>query len=817
MNWLNKLLSPPEQSAPPGRAPGKAAKSAPATPPAAPDPALARRALAGADSEDERRTAMVALGTALAQNRIAPEAGDAPEVWTSAICLAPDRALALDWLSKVEGLDWLAEIARSARFAEVRLAAVQRIEDPVTLEQIAGHSRNRDKGVYRHCTEVLQDRRRADFRVHQAENLATALRALLAAEPLSVSRLLELERAVHALGNAPQVLAPCIPLLEQANARVLADAQELRRLQALASATDALRGELGESGAELATSLPQWHSRAADLARELAELPGWVRSQAGARAITAGLASIEQRLAHLAKEDEAQQAAAQQRALALAAPTPQAPAPPPPKTKAPEPADAETVSALLEELESALEEGHLALADDISRKIKEHTTSRSVGPALDARLQRMHGRLADLHGWAKWGAARKREDLLAAAENLLASEHGVEELAVAIPALREQWKQLNSQGPSIKSLWERFDAALTKAYQPVALQRAAEAAQRAQVRAAKEAMLVQWESALAAVDASPADLEALQVLREQIREQWRAAPLAGFRDERMLRKRLDALTHVMDQRLEAARTAEMQRREQLLAAAQALATEPDLRKATSACKALQEQWRSAAGAPRLPRGVEQKLWKRFRAACDAVFGRREALRAQEEAQREERKKARSALLGALDQIIAADDAQAIKQALVQFRADWEGSPRGTGVDELDRRARELVAQGQRRIDALRQGSYRSRLELLASKTPPLDGLDQEALTSGRQQRDALLLDMEMALEIPSPAPFQDARRRRQLERLQRHFRAHEAQRTPVETLLEQMHAIAAAPDPEQERRIAAIVRKLVESNAAKSR
>jgi len=103
-----------------------------------------------------------------------------------------------------------------------------------------------------------------------------------------------------------------------------------------------------------------------------------------------------------------------------------------------------------------------------------------------------------LSGWAKWGAEQKREDLIAAAEELLSANRDVDYLANAVPALRQEWKRLNGQAAPAHGEWERFDAALSKAYQPVAVQRAEEAARRAQARSDKEALCVQWDAFVAA-------------------------------------------------------------------------------------------------------------------------------------------------------------------------------------------------------------------------------------------------------------------------------------------------------------------------------
>jgi len=383
-----------------------------------------------------------------------------------------------------------------------------------------------------------------------------------------------------------------------------------------------------------------------------------------------------------------------------------------------------------------------------------------------------------------------------------------------VPALREEWKRLGTQASPALRDWERFDAALVKAYQPVAAQRAEEAARRAQARSAKEALCSEWEAFVAAVDWERPDYAAIEVQRDQVAKHWHAAARAGFRDERVLRKRFDTVVGEVDQRLVAARASEIQRREQLIGAAEALRVSPDLRAAMTEAKGLQERWRNEAGQLRLPRSDEQKLWHRFRAACDAVFARRDAERAEQSVQREMRAQARVALIDAFAAAVAGADATHIKRALGQFQAEWDAAKAGAGAsaDALEQRARDLRRQAQQRIETLHQQAYRSQLEALARQAAPADGVDADGLAAGREARQALLIDLEIALDLPTPDEFAPARRRHQLERLQSRFRGGRQQRPQAEELLAQWYATPASPDEPMNQRVQAVVRKLLEQS-----
>jgi hypothetical protein len=945
MNWLNKLLRP---STPPPPAPRSAAPGAPSSRSTAPVPRppadleRLRAALATASGEG-RVAAADELGRALAQAQQAPRADDPACVRTAYLCHIGDKAAALAEVARLDTQDDLATLALKARFAEIRLAAAERLQDDAVLRRVAQGSRERDKNVYRHCSDELKRRRRRIERAQRAGELAQALDALLASAPLSVSRLIELERELQAVGQGTELPTPeevgCASQVATANLRIREETAAQRGLQADHDAAAALLGHCEAGPLDAAEQLAGWRDAARRLADAQATRPAWLATQAPGAALAAMLARIESRLAVLAAEEaqrqarvqalEEEQAQAQARAQAeaevqakaveeaaahaetaraddeaataactdfldglgsdpidpaavaawqalrkpaggpaaqaleqrwqvlhpasAAAPAEaaaEAPAGAPAEAEAapeaaPSPAqrpassrrapaaaprrvDRDAVRDQLEQLEHQLDEGHLHDAETAARRIKSAVDAGGAGAELDARLLRAQARLAQLRDWAKWGAERKREDLLAAAHELLVEGVDVDRLVATVPALRQEWQRLASQGVATKAEAENFNALLDRAYQPVIAYRAQRAAQHAQARAAKEALFAEWDGAITAPPAAAEarvdeprvdepkvdeprapDLSALEALRQRMLSQWRTAPHAGYKDERALRKRFDSLLGALDRRIHAIRAAEVERRESLIAAIDALREAPDLRQALVEAKSLQERWRVAARSPGLRRGEEQALWQRFRAGCDAVFGRRDAERAAQVARQGERVAARRALLDGFAATLDSAEPARIERARAQFRSDW-GRADGESDGELERAARDLQLRATQRLEALRRGALRSRLDELARGAAPIEGLDEDELAEGRDARAVLLIDLELALEMPTPEADAPARRRRQLELLKDRFAGGTAKPAAPEAMLARWYAIPAAPDPAAEARIAAVVQRLVE-------
>lgn len=911
MNWLSKLSWKSSAKQSPSQSQKPSATQSAAKP--ALDVEAPRRALAAAVGEEERARCARNLGLALAESARGPLAEDPPEVWMAAICHAKDKALARTWLDGLNGDARLGEVASHGRYAEVRLAAAQRIADAAVLEQVAQACRDKDRGVYRHCADRLRQHRQAGECERRAAELAGALRTLLEGAPLLVSHVLNLEKAVRELGEGGEALAQCDTLLAQAHVRLRQEAEALRGMQTLRAEAEALRVECGGAEWPWTTQLNAWRARFGVMVAARDGLPAWQAKPTATLNDT--LRDIEARLAALAGDDEMGRAceqfldalsddtAADPETVAawdaLAKPghpplreallarwrgrriAPAMPPPPeaisgaipgaiPEAVAAPAPVEAppaqpprrhidpDALRAQLDALEQAIEQGHLAEADAEMKRIEATLGGDAPRGATEARLRRAQAQLGGLRGWARWGAGQAHEHLVAAAAALLQGDPDVDALAVAVPALRNEWKRLNASGPASKSQWEAFDAALEKAYLPVAARHAEMAARQAEARQAKEALCAGWEAEWAAVAWEHADYTVVAARRQEMLKQWRAAPQSGFRDERVLRKRFDALLGDIDGRLEAGRDVERARREQIIAAAEALRDAPDLGRAMIEAKALQGRWRQPEGQPRLDRGDEQKLWQRFRAACDAVFARRDAQRAEQSARQEERSQARQAMLDAFAKALEHEDPNEIKRALGRFRVDWDRSgPRE--ADSLEARAQDLQRQAQARIDARRQERYRARFDLLARKAAlaediemaavaaqPLDDLVAAAkqaweglpslpgpaeglladrlaaaaattaaqLAAGRASRESLLLDLEIALDLPSPAAYAEARRDRQIGRLRDRFGAGPAPAPEPEAELARWYATAAAPDAALERRLSAVVHKLTEQGAA---
>lgn len=832
----------------------------------------------------------------------APRPNDPPETWADALCRTTDQTQALDWLAKLVDEAALARVACEARLGEVRHEAARRLDDDNLLERVAQASRGKDKRVHRHCTDLLRQRRQAADCAARATALASELETLLEQAPLPLSRLMEIKDQLAAMPGAGRAGEAAQALLDRAFIQVRGETEARRDVQVRVESAAALSAECADPAWPWLDRLAGWQDRLAELTGQRASLPGWLVEQAATRTLDDHLAGIATRLARLIEDGtRAGTCAAFLAALPdnaihdpatvqawkdMAKPGPgpareelearwQAlqPATPPvseakaepqaearPRSKPTVEFDKAAYALALDVLDQAIEAGHLAEAEAAAKALPTRPAEARMPAALAQRQAQLHARLEQLRGWARWGGSQARDQLVAAAQALLPREGepalaapDITQLAKTIGELRAEWKRLDAHAGAARAQWETFDKALEQAWQPVAKAKAEASERQAQARIVRENWLTGWEAEQAALDWAQADGKALDARRAELIQQWRGEPRVGFKDERELRKRFDALIERIDQHLDGLRGTETARRRELIAAAQALAGEADLRRAMREARNLQERWKQAPASVRLKRGDEQSLWQEFRAACDAVFSRLDAVKAEENARRQTETAARQAQLDEFASRLESGSEAGLAQDLARFRKAWEAG-RPDAEDALANRADALMEQARGKL-AVREAEQRrtrqaallekaalageleaavlndpanlavvkERIEATWAALPVLPGDQETALArrladavkvttqawaAGRDTRASLLLDLEIALELPTPDTWAEARRSRQLERLQHRFAGQAGPAATPEGLLLQCLATAAPVDAALDARLEAVLARL---------
>lgn len=440
------------------------------------------------------------------------------------------------------------------------------------------------------------------------------------------------------------------------------------------------------------------------------------------------------------------------------------------------------LSALADRLQQALNDGELQRALDLERETRERLQA-SIGlerRQLDALRERLNGfgpQLQTLRDWQRWGVDQAREQLCSDIEALADSvgdgagqaagdagdaggsderaddDIGVtavaDPLAVAqrVREARAAWQRLDrANGAAGRTLWRRFDSACERAYRPAQTHFEQLAQQRERNLREREAVCEEIERYLATTDwdagpdggpdggAAP-DWAAVSKFEQAIGQRWRRCGPVNRGDRKAVDRRYQQALTALQDRLKAPLERELARRQTLIHQVRALAEHPDLRIAIDTVKQLQHDWR-----PRLngPRRQEQALWREFRAACDAVFARRQAERDARQVEQRQRAAQQSTLCEELEGhasqqgealLAAKPQVQALQQIWDTLHQDGD---RGGGRSRPDRGLQQRFQRARERFD---EACRRQRLD--AERTT-LDALHERAALC--QRLEALLPD-----------------------------------------------------------------------------
>jgi DNA repair protein SbcC/Rad50 len=394
--------------------------------------------------------------------------------------------------------------------------------------------------------------------------------------------------------------------------------------------------------------------------------------------------------------------------------------------------------------------------------------------------------------------------------------------AEVIDDMRARWKELDRLGGATsRSLWRRFEAALKLAHQPIAEHQAQQREQRAQNLLSRNTLIDGLDAIAAAPadegDAAP-DWRGLASTLEHFRNEWRKlGPLehtVPHRARDALLQRMEAAVARLEAPLLEARRVAQREREALIARAVALADEAQRgsggRDSIDSVRRLQLDWQQHAKALPLARNVETTLWQSFKTAVDAVFAAREAAFSARDAQFQAGAAERIALIERLEGLGADTPPAELKRSLAEADMAWQRAgpaPRQEAA-ALDSRWRAAHERVRAQLAGSAQRQWQACCDSLCAKLAlcaALEGAADEAATraAGAELRerwptlaplpaaweqalarragladapvagaarpapstDELLLQLEMALGVESPADHHAARRELKLQAL----------------------------------------------------
>ena len=283
----------------------------------------------------------------------------------------------------------------------------------------------------------------------------------------------------------------------------------------------------------------------------------------------------------------------------------------------------------IDQLEQHIQDGHLKEASKLYGQIT--TNLRQVDSRATRNLQRqarsLGARLSEMRDWQGFVTTPKKEALCEAMEALVGADIAPDILADKIQAMQDEWKTLNSTQPD-RELWERFQAAGDRAFEPCREYFASVARDRELNVERRNQLIDELDRYETGLDWANADWKVVQKTLEAARETFRTYSPVERAAHNNTQERFRAVCDRIYAHVQNEYDRNLARKAALTEEAAAQIEAEDLTAAIDVIKQLQQDWKAVGVTPR---AADQKLWKQFRTHCDAVFARLDQARAERKA------------------------------------------------------------------------------------------------------------------------------------------------------------------------------------------
>ena len=256
----------------------------------------------------------------------------------------------------------------------------------------------------------------------------------------------------------------------------------------------------------------------------------------------------------------------------------------------------------------------------------------------------------------------------------LAEEENVIDAFKELQKLHEQWKEF---GPVAKEyreqIWERFKAATAKINKNYQAYFEGQKEKHEENLQAKTALCEKVEAIVAREEIGSSEWSTLTKEIEDIQKEWKTIGYASKKENQKIYARFRAANDKFFERKRVfyaeykdGMSANADRKLAIVEKAEALKDSTEWKKTTDALIQLQKEWKEIGA---VPRKKAEALWKRFRAACDEFFARKEE-NAKSESGFRENLRAKKSLVEEIKALAPSDDKNLMKDLLQSFQEKW---------------------------------------------------------------------------------------------------------------------------------------------------
>lgn len=389
-------------------------------------------------------------------------------------------------------------------------------------------------------------------------------------------------------------------------------------------------------------------------------------------------------------------------------------------------------------------------------------------------LNHISAQLGELSDWQQFAASPKRDALLQAVQALVDTPLNPDSQRDQLKNLRSQWNALGPLPRDQAELQRRFDDSADQAFTVCREHFAQQNKERKDNLRARRALCEQLQSYLDSTDWANADMKAAETIMRQARQEWRKYHPCDRKALKSVEKTFETLQDTLYSRVKQYWEANVNAKEALVRQAEALVEQDSSEGIANGAKMLQAQWREIGSTPR---GADQKLWRRFRGACDAIFAR---LDNERDSQRSEQHQLTQALINDINSFeperLAIADAESqlaeLRNRTRELRLDAKHQNMLKTFERslADKRtAAQHATQAKRLMDFRTWDEQVSEAEIAGSSITSPHALFNARVAGTAESEDLIKLTMEaeIAADIPGPADEQSARMALQIDLMNR--------------------------------------------------
>ena len=411
----------------------------------------------------------------------------------------------------------------------------------------------------------------------------------------------------------------------------------------------------------------------------------------------------------------------------------------------------------LAQFAAAIDAGNSAEAHRLHARIDTDLKRLPETPqALQRQLAPLLTRYAEMKRWQHWANNQRRRVLCADIEALAGSGLHPDAVATRVRDAREEWQRMNAnegidtEAEAAEGISKRFHGLCQRALRPTR----GYFSKRQEVRKSHGEGVAALLERAAAIGDDSNDWKGIAALRseastalrslDEVEPQARTALAKRLKD---VIARMSTLGDAHDAQVEASK-------QRLIEQAVALKTEAGNANAARDARDLQKKWTTLGNGRR---NVDQRQWREFRTACDAVFGQLDEARKQRDAQTAaQREQAQQLVVDyealAVDELLSSD---AIRAKLRELDASWQSLDNGDrALAQRQQRAHESIAlhlKGAARRQRLARYAHALRKYSLlrsAESGEPLSLDDWQAVPASTPQFDTPLAARHAGIATP---------------------------------------------------------------------